>query len=151
MVSYIPHSMHDITSHLLIARASELLLSTSNHSRPHPTPMFHTSTPAKAHSSRHSLSFDSNAPTEHASAQHHLSSLPPRHPHAPPLRSESDEERGRELELENIDADYIAAARAMFDAKEFSRVAHWLKDCQSAKAKFLRIYSDFMVREIPTK
>lgn len=129
-------------------RASELLLSTSKHSRPHTTSTFHTSTPAKPHSSQHSLSFDSNAPTEHDPTPQHLASIPPRHPHAPSLRVESDDERGRAVELERIDADYITAARAMFDAKEFSRVAHWLKNCQSAKAKFLRIYSDFMVRTI---
>ena len=131
---------------LLCHRASELLLSTTKHARAHTTSTFHTSTPARPRPSQDSPPADSDVSTEHDTTQHHTASILPIHPHAPPLRAESSEERQREVELETIDADYIAAARAMFDAKEFSRVAHWLQDCQSAKAKFLRIYSEYMVR-----
>ncbi|CAL1706904.1 unnamed protein product [Somion occarium] len=131
--------------------ASELLLSTPKLKRQAQSSIaassFQTSTPARSRSPRPSLSFDSNAPTEHDPTQRQVPLFPPRHQNAPELRSQPPEVRLRQAELESLDADHIAAARAMFDAKEFSRVAHWLRDCQSAKASFLRIYSDFMASE----
>lgn len=41
--------------------------------------------------------------------------------------------------------DSITAARACFEAREFYRATHILEKCTSAKAKFLRIYCQFIV------
>ncbi|PPQ62808.1 hypothetical protein CVT24_000502 [Panaeolus cyanescens] len=49
--------------------------------------------------------------------------------------------------LEKFDEDAIIAARACFEAQEFSKVAYWLRDCKSSKAKFLKLYSQFIASE----
>lgn len=72
-------------------------------------------------------------------------SYPVRHPHAPSLKPPSSEDQARELHLEAMDEDHISSARALIDAKEFSRAVHWLKECKSAKAVFMFIYSQYMV------
>ena len=43
------------------------------------------------------------------------------------------------------DADQIAMAKAFMDSKEYLRVIHWLRPCKSAKAAFLRVYSQYLV------
>jgi len=35
--------------------------------------------------------------------------------------------------------------KSYFDCKEYARAAHALKDCQSMKSKFLRLYSKYLV------
>ena len=51
-----------------------------------------------------------------------------------------------EAVLEEQEGDELLAARASFDAKEFHRASHHLKSCKSSKAKFLRLYSEYIVR-----
>ena len=41
--------------------------------------------------------------------------------------------------------DILSAARARMEAREFKRVSTILKGCQSTKARFLNIYSQFIV------
>jgi len=33
------------------------------------------------------------------------------------------------------------------DAREYTRAAHWLKECQSEKALFLQVYSQYLASE----
>lgn len=61
------------------------------------------------------------------------------------LQGQAPEVRQREAELEAEDADHIAMARTFMDSKEYLRVIHWLRPCRSAKATFLRVYSQFLV------
>lgn len=50
------------------------------------------------------------------------------------------------MELESQESDRIATGQAMMNAKEYTRAVHWLKGCQSAKAVYIRVYCDFLVR-----
>ena len=68
-----------------------------------------------------------------------------RHEHAPPLRPPSPITRTNELQLEAADNDTITIGKALMDNKEYTRAVHWLKDCKSAKATFLRVYSMYLV------
>ena len=68
-----------------------------------------------------------------------------RHEHAPPLRPPSPVTRTNELQLEAADNDTITIGKALMDNKEYTRAVHWLKDCKSAKATFLRVYSMYLV------
>ena len=43
--------------------------------------------------------------------------------------------------------DFFAYARQVFDAKEFQRVATILRDCDSPKAVFLRLYARYLESE----
>ena len=70
-----------------------------------------------------------------------------KHPSAPSLQPQSLEELAQEAQLQTIDEDYIASARALIDAKEYTRAVHWLKDCKSSKAIFLSVYSQYMVSD----
>lgn len=56
-------------------------------------------------------------------------------------------EDSRDLEhaFEAQEEDVILTGRSYFEAREFYRVNVLLKDCKSAKARFLRIYSQFLV------
>lgn len=76
----------------------------------------------------------------------HLTEI--RHPKAPSLHLLPPEIAQQELEWEAQDHDMLAAARSFFEAKEFVRAAHWLRSCQSSKARFLSIYSEYMVNEL---
>ena len=38
--------------------------------------------------------------------------------------------------------------KAYFDAREFTRAAHVLSSCSSARGQFLTIYSRFLVRSV---
>ena len=42
--------------------------------------------------------------------------------------------------------DVFCLGKSYFDSKEYSRAAHYLKDCKSSTAKFLYYYSRYMVR-----
>jgi anaphase-promoting complex subunit 8 len=70
---------------------------------------------------------------------------PARHPHAPQVNPVSENAQVSEKNLENEEEDALQAARASFEAREFYHATHLLQDCRSAKAKFLRIYSQFIV------
>jgi anaphase-promoting complex subunit 8 len=70
---------------------------------------------------------------------------PARHPHAPQINLVSENAQVSEKILEDEEEDALQAARASFEAREFYHVTHLLQDCKSAKAKFLRIYSQFIV------
>ena len=71
-----------------------------------------------------------------------VSMTPARHPHA----SHISENAGvSENILESEEDDVLLAARTSFEAREFYHTIHLLQDCRSAKAKFLRIYSQFIV------
>ncbi|KAL4246021.1 hypothetical protein ABKN59_008839 [Abortiporus biennis] len=125
--------------------ASELLLSVSPKNRQQTTiqPLaFQTSTPARSRSPRPSLLFVNDTPGLSPEFTDPL-----RHPHAPGPQIQPHEERVRELQLEAQDADYIATAKPLMDAREYTRAAHWLRDCQSSKAKFLRVYSLYLASE----
>ena len=72
-------------------------------------------------------------------------STPARHPHAPPINLVSESAQVSENILENEEGDALQAARTSFEAREFYHATHLLQDCKSAKAKFLRVYSQFIV------
>ncbi|KAJ3742913.1 hypothetical protein DFH05DRAFT_1498493 [Lentinula detonsa] len=92
---------------------------------------FSTSTPARSRSPRPSLSFVGQ------------SSVPTRHPHAPslaPFDYGSDE-------LNAEEEDSMATARICFEAKEYSRVSAFLVGCVGSAARFLSLYSRFLLSE----
>ncbi len=39
-------------------------------------------------------------------------------------------------------------AKTFMEAKEFIRAIHWLRSCRSSKAKFLRVYSQYLVNHL---
>lgn len=47
----------------------------------------------------------------------------------------------------HLDEDVFQLARGYFDLKEFERVRHTLKSATSPRAKFLRVYSSYLVSE----
>jgi hypothetical protein len=71
---------------------------------------------------------------------------PYRHPHAPPMKTQPDDIRFQELEWEKEEQDLLASARAHMDVREYSRAFNLLKESKSSKARFLSVYSQFMVR-----
>jgi anaphase-promoting complex subunit 8 len=73
------------------------------------------------------------------------SMTPARHPHAPQINPVLENAQDSEKILENEEEDALQAARASFEAREFYHATHLLQDCRSAKARFLRIYSQFIV------
>lgn len=83
-------------------------------------------------------------PTEVAT-QPAPSMTPTRHPHAPQINPLSKNAQDSEKILENEEEDVLQAARASFEAREFYHATHLLQECRSAKARFLRIYSQFIV------
>ncbi|KAI0704990.1 TPR-like protein [Cerioporus squamosus] len=105
-----------------------------------------TSTPARSRSPRPSFSFavQTPAPAGAADIAHHFHN---RHPDAPPLQGQSPEILQQEAEWEAQDADHLAMAKTFMEAKEFIRAIHWLKSCRSSKAKFLRVYSQYLESE----
>ena len=50
-----------------------------------------------------------------------------------------------EADLEYQEADNLATARACFESREFLRAKFLLENCRSSKARFLSIYSQFLV------
>jgi anaphase-promoting complex subunit 8 len=53
--------------------------------------------------------------------------------------------------LEEHECDVHSVGRAYFDAKEFERAAHVLKDCRSSRSRFLAVYSHYLVRTPPRR
>lgn len=128
-------------------RSSELLLSIPFSKRGH-VPVtnehtFSTSTPARSRSPRPSLSFADPSPAPQLSRIAPVTPL--LHTGVPDSRLESAAEYIRETELEARDADALATARACIGAREFLRAVHILKERQSAKARFVSMYSQFLV------
>ena len=109
---------------------------------------FGTSTPARARSIRSSFSFTTQTPAS-AGPSTAAHAYQPRHPDAPPLHSPPEEVLRQEAEWETEDADHLAMARTFMESKEYTRVIHWLEPCRSSKAKFLRIYSQYLVGQVP--
>lgn len=130
-------------------RASELLLSIPSTKRTTtpPASTFQPSTPAPPRSPRPTHPFNSHTPIPDVDEMGAsvAPGYPAKHPQAPPLTSQPPEERAREAQLEAIDEDYIVSARALIDAKEYTRAIHWLRNCKSSKALFLSVYSRYMV------
>jgi len=48
--------------------------------------------------------------------------------------------------IEKNEEDILAAGNACFDMREFARAAHVLRSCSSARGKFLKLYSTYLVR-----
>ena len=53
--------------------------------------------------------------------------------------------RSTESLLEMEEGDAFQAARACFETRDFVHAIHILKDCRSAKSKFLNVYCKFIV------
>ncbi|KAG9009733.1 Anaphase-promoting complex subunit 23 [Tulasnella sp. 427] len=113
-----------------LRRAGDFLLHIPAHERPPPAHMpsassanFRTSTPNKAMSSRHSLSFadDSNMLTEED------------------IRVVDD--------MFALEEDLFMAARECFNSKEFEKTAYILRECKNPLTRFLCVYSKFLASE----
>ncbi|KIK63088.1 hypothetical protein GYMLUDRAFT_41400 [Collybiopsis luxurians FD-317 M1] len=127
--------------------ASELLLAVPAPKRraqlSKQTSTFSTSTPVKNRSPHLSMSFVDQSPNL-TPILPQLSSQPSaRHPHAPSLVSFHHEPN----ELDIQDEDALTSARICFEAKEFSRVSALVAECVGPAAKFMSIYSRFLVSE----
>ncbi|KAI0819986.1 TPR-like protein [Trametes gibbosa] len=119
--------------------------------RPEPIPVahsdFHTSTPARSRSPRPSIPFVVQTPAPLQPEPRIPFAALSHQPYASMLQGRTAELRQREAELETEDADHIAMAKTFMDSKEYLRVIHWLRPCRSAKATFLRVYSQFLESE----
>lgn len=104
---------------------------------------FSTSTPARTRSPRPSISFADPSPGPPPALQ---TDAALRNHHATRFQSRPEEIRTLESNLEARDQDILATARASLESREFLRAVHLLRDCRSSKARFLSIYSQFMVR-----
>ncbi|KAK0212561.1 hypothetical protein DFS33DRAFT_1282647 [Desarmillaria ectypa] len=101
--------------------------------------IFSTSTPAR-NTAKASTSF-MESPTK----------SPVRHPHAASLKSLPPELLDHELQLEALEEDEIAMARAWMDTREYARIAPALRNCRSSKARFLEVYSRYAHNSSPTE
>lgn len=107
---------------------------------------FSTSTPARSQSPQPPVSFADQSPLSVEVLTQPVSiSLTPGPPSHASQATYSKDIRTREADLENQEQDIILAARAYFDAREFHRATHLLTECISLKAKFLRLYCQFIV------
>ena len=61
------------------------------------------------------------------------------------LRINSTSSHPDELLRETEDEDILATARGFLYSREFLRAAHLLRDRKSSKAKFVRLYSQYLV------
>ncbi|PBK74233.1 TPR-like protein [Armillaria solidipes] len=100
---------------------------------------FSTSTPAR-NTANASTSF-MESPTK----------SPARHPHAASLKSLPPELLQHEAQLEALEEDEIAMARAWMDTREYTRIAPALRNCRSSKARFLEVYSRYAHNSSPTE
>ncbi|KAI0663596.1 TPR-like protein [Cubamyces menziesii] len=132
--------------------AAELLCSLSPAKRhlgqatvPHAN--FHTSTPARSRSPRPSISFSMQTPAPITHEPVHTFPLQPPLGDPSMLPVQPPEVLQQEAIWEAEDADQIAMAKAFMDSKEYLRVIHWLRPCKSAKAAFLRVYSQYLEAE----
>ena len=97
---------------------------------------FSTSTPARSRSPRPSSSFVDPSPPPTVALTI---------PVTPAIQPHSLDVHTQETELEAQDEAALLAAQAFMAAKEFTRVEFTVKDCKSAKARFLYVYSCFLV------
>jgi anaphase-promoting complex subunit 8 len=104
---------------------------------------FSTSTPARSRSPRPSLSFADPSPALTAALG--ISLTPGNQAH---LLSHSLDIHAQETEWEAQDEAALMAAQALMAAKEFTRVEFTVKHCKSARARFLYVYSCFLVCHI---
>ncbi|KAI0342117.1 TPR-like protein [Trametopsis cervina] len=105
-----------------------------------------TSTPARSRGLPSSVGFPPLDP--HTSATSSDTPLAQdRHPDAPRLQPIPTEIQAQERQLEAFEEDIIYAAQALMNTKEYVRAAHRLQGCKSAKATFLRVYSQFLGSE----
>ncbi|KAK0195700.1 cell division control protein 23 [Armillaria mellea] len=120
-----------------VHRAADLLLTIPeakrNTRRPTMETTFSTSTPPRNNANA-STSF-MESPTK----------SPARHPHAASLKFLPAELLQHEAQLEALEEDEIAMARAWMDTREYTRIAPALRNCRSSKARFLEIYSRYAV------
>ncbi|KAL6305062.1 hypothetical protein BKA93DRAFT_246990 [Sparassis latifolia] len=146
MVVALRNAVSDCTERGLIFAskwASELLLSVPQDKRrsARSAAQEHgSSIPARKHSPRPHVSFVKPAAQSSTTTQS-------RHSLAPPLYAQPPEVRQQELEWEAEEDDAIATARTYIEAREFRRAMHWLRECKSAKARFLSVYSQYMFAE----
>ncbi|KAI0699551.1 hypothetical protein BC835DRAFT_1412536 [Cytidiella melzeri] len=70
-----------------------------------------------------------------------------KHPHAPTLRPLSEELIEREKQLQALEADDLMACKAFMDNKQYIRAVPRLRNAKSAKAVFMKAYSQFIVSE----
>lgn len=107
---------------------------------------FSTSTPARAKSLGPVTSFPGASSPMSTQAANRDSGTGTSHPvFVPHSHDQVADMKTCDHELEIQDADILSAARIYIDSREFSRAIHLLKDGQSAKALFIRVYSKFMV------
>ncbi|KAF8825122.1 hypothetical protein HHX47_DHR7000749 [Lentinula edodes] len=151
VVQDLRNSIRECTSRGLLS--SELLLSipASRRHVSHPTkrqPTFSTSTPARSRSPRPSFVDESPVPTQILPqlSQPPQSSAPTRHPHAPLL---APFDYGSE-EFDAQEEDSLATARICFESKEYSRVPALVVGCVSPAARFMSVYSRFLMFQIRT-
>lgn len=128
-------------------RSSELLLSThqAEHNSLHPGRdlTFSTSTPARSRSPRPSLSFANPSPAPVTVLG--VPATPEVQEYVPNLHIKSDSGHPDESLWETGDEDALATARSCLYSREFLRAAHLLRDRKSSKARFVRIYSQYLV------
>ncbi|TFY83571.1 hypothetical protein EWM64_g439 [Hericium alpestre] len=130
-------------------RAAELLIAIPPEKKQGPAaaalPSLYTSTPARLQPK-----LSSNPPTlSPASSAMPPPPVPMYHPHAPQA---SDvmldlDAQTADLALEDNEEDVLAAGKACFDTKEYTRAAHILKDCISSRGQFLMLYSQYLASE----
>jgi anaphase-promoting complex subunit 8 len=125
-------------------RSSELYYAIPSHKRDtlisEAFATFSTSTPARSRSPRPSLSFADPSPAPTAPLS--ISITPGNQAH---LLPHSLDVHTQEIEWEAQDEAALLAAQAFMAAKEFTRVEFTVKGCKSAKARFLYVYSCFLV------
>jgi hypothetical protein len=136
-------------------RSSELLLSIPSHKRAAATAALDE--PPAGSADESSSTFQTSTPAHSSIARHPRPSFDLAGITTPTLgpgsrqgqvgsSSRPSSSSPSEAELEHLEEDAFAAAKACFDAKEFTRTVRLLEECKSAKARFLRIYCQFLVR-----
>ncbi|KDR75845.1 hypothetical protein GALMADRAFT_97777 [Galerina marginata CBS 339.88] len=132
----------------------ELLLSISStkrravHVAP-PLSTFSTSTPARSQSPQALASFADRSPLPTQLVTQITSNSVTAGPNLIPLQIDaiSEDTILLEISLAKEEEDSLLAARSCFEAREFYRATHLLKECKSSKAKFLRLYCQFIASE----
>lgn len=66
-------------------------------------------------------------------------------PEAGPSRSRTRHGVEYEEELDQLEEDEFQLARTYFDLREFDRVVWMLRDARGSRARFLRVYSAYLV------
>ena len=134
-----------------IPRCSEILLSIPPNVKkpvlgdPSSSP-FSTSTPARSQSPpKHSATFADRSPVPTQVLTQPTISLTPGASLYPRQFIALENSRDLEHEFEAQEEDVILTSHSYFEAREFYRINVLLKECKSAKAQFLRIYSQFLV------